>query len=151
MEERFKTFTVLMSKIRRNIQRIKAEEMAEYELKCPHVSCLYYLYKEGAMTAKQLCDICDEDKAAISRSVDQLGKRGYVECLDETKKRYRAKIKLTEEGYSVAEGVVQKVDRILDFAGEGLSEEDRGTFYRSLQIISANLEKICDKYDNPQS
>ena len=148
MEERFKTFTVLMSKLRRNIQRIKAEEMAEYDLKCPHVSCLYYLYKEGPMTAKQLCDICDEDKAAVSRSVDQLEKRGYVECPEEPKKRYRAKIKLTEEGKSIARGVAQKVDKILDFAGEGISEEDRGIFYRSLQIISSNLEKICDKYED---
>lgn len=151
MEERFKTFTVLVSKVRRNIQRIKAEEMAEYDLKCPHVSCLYYLYKEGPMTAKELCDICDEDKAAVSRSVDQLEKRGYVECPEDSKKRYRAKIKLTDEGKVIAGGVAKKVDMILDLAGEGISEEDRRIFYRSLQIISTNLEAICSKYDDPDS
>ena len=43
MEERFGTFTILISKISRSIKRIKSEEMAEFQLKGPHVSCLYYL------------------------------------------------------------------------------------------------------------
>ena len=43
MEERYKSFTVLISGISRSIRRIKTEEMAEFNLKSPHVSCLYYL------------------------------------------------------------------------------------------------------------
>ena len=43
MEERFETFTVLIARISRSIKRIKADEMADFELKGPHVSCLYYL------------------------------------------------------------------------------------------------------------
>ena len=41
MEERFETFTVLITRISRSIKRIKADEMADFELKGPHVSCLY--------------------------------------------------------------------------------------------------------------
>ena len=147
MEERFKTFTVFMTKIRRSIQRIKTEEMAEYNLKSPHVSCLYYLNQYGKMTATELCDICDEDKAAISRSVLQLEKEGYVKCSDNNKKRYRADIELTEKGRMIADGVSKKVDKILEIAGEGLSEEDRSVMYKGLAIISGNLEELCKKYD----
>ena len=43
MEERFETFTVLITRISRSIKRIKADEMADFELKGPHVSCLFYL------------------------------------------------------------------------------------------------------------
>ena len=78
MKERFKLFTVLMTKTRRSIQRIKTEEMAEYNLKSPHVSCLYYLHTYGNMTATELCEICDEDKAAISLSIQQLQKICHV-------------------------------------------------------------------------
>ena len=74
MMERFETFTLLISQISRSIRKIKTEEMAEFKLKSPHVSCLYYLYKEKTLTAKELCDICDEDKAAISRSLLYLEK-----------------------------------------------------------------------------
>lgn len=41
MEGRFETFTVLISSINRCIKKIKAEEMAECDLKSIHVSCLY--------------------------------------------------------------------------------------------------------------
>ena len=70
--EPFKTFTSLIAKINRNIRRLKTEVMAEYDLKCPHVSVLYYLYTDGPLTAKQLCDVCEEDKGAISRTVESL-------------------------------------------------------------------------------
>lgn len=147
MEERFKRFTVFMTRIRRSIQRIKTEEMAEYNLKSPHVSCLYYLYKYGDMTATELCEVCDEDKAAISRSIVQLEKEGYVEYTDEQKRRYRARMSLTQKGKGIAEELAKKIDRVLDMAGEGLNEADRVVFYRSLELISKNLEVICKGYD----
>ena len=80
MEERFETFTVLITRISRSIKRIKADEMADFELKGPHVSCLYYLSQQDGMTAAELCERCDEDKAAISRSLDDLEKNGYITC-----------------------------------------------------------------------
>lgn len=147
MKERFKLFTVLMTKTRRSIQRIKTEEMAEYNLKSPHVSCLYYLHTYGNMTATELCEICDEDKAAISRSIVQLENEGYVEYPEGTKTRYRANMQLTEKGRKIAADLSHKIDTVLDEAGNGLSEEDRIIFYRSLALISSNLENICKKYD----
>ena len=82
MEERFETFTVLITRISRSIKRIKADEMADFELKGPHVSCLYYLSQQDGMTAAELCERCDEDKAAISRSLDDLEKNGYIKNSD---------------------------------------------------------------------
>lgn len=54
MEERFETFTVLIARINRGIKRIKAEEMAEFGLKGPHVSCLYYLSCCGEIDRKSV-------------------------------------------------------------------------------------------------
>ena len=75
MQERFKNFTVLIAKINRCIRKIKTEEMAEFDLKSTHVSCLYYLYTMETLTSKELCDVCEEDKASISRSIWMLKKR----------------------------------------------------------------------------
>ncbi len=148
MEERFEMFTVLMAKIRRNIQRIKTEEMAEYNLKSPHVSCLYYLYTHGSLTATELCDICFEDKAAISRSILQLEKLGYVEYSEKAKKRYRADITLTEKGREIAKCVSKKVNFYIDKIGGELSEKERLIFYKSLSTISKNLDAIDYCYEN---
>lgn len=146
--ERFKTFTVLIAKINRNIRKIKNEEMAEFGLKSPHVSCLYYLYKEKSLTAKELSDICDEDKGAISRSIDQLEKLGYLLCESESKKRYKAPLLLTEEGRAIAEKIAAKIDSVLDFVSGALAEDERMGFYKNLNSVCENLQKFCEKYDN---
>ena len=79
--DRFETFTNTIAKISRNIKRIKSNEMQKFNLKTPHVSCLYFLYKkDGSLTAKELCDVCDEDKAAISRSIEHLEKENFIKC-----------------------------------------------------------------------
>lgn len=150
MKERFKTFTVLIAKINRSIHKIKSEEMAEYNLKAPHVSCLYYLYKKGALTARELCDICDEDKGAISRSLDYLEKEEYITCDSVSKKRYKAQLFLTEKGKCVGKEVAEKIDNVLNCVGRDMSDEDRMHFYHSLELISDDLQKITDKYDQPK-
>ena len=147
MQERFKSFTVLITKINRSIRRIKTEEMAEFDLKSPHVSCLYYLYKAQTLTAKELCDICEEDKAAVSRSIEYLETNGYVTCNSKMQKRYRTPLELTEKGREIGARIVERIDRILGAASEGLDEAERLVMYRSLALISENLQKLCDRYE----
>ena len=142
MEERFETFTILIARISRSIKRIKSEEMAEFRLKGPHVSCLYYLSLSDGMTASALCERCDEDKAAISRSLDDLEKNGYIACASSAGKRYKSPIRLTERGRGVSHAVGEKIARIVNAASEGLSEAERQTMYRALTLISENLETI---------
>lgn len=142
MEERFETFTVLITRISRSIKRIKADEMADFELKGPHVSCLYYLSQRDGMTAAELCERCDEDKAAISRSLDDLEKNGYITCASGAGKRYKSPLRLTEQGKAVGRAIGEKITRIVEAASEGLSEAERQTMYRALALLSENLERI---------
>lgn len=147
MENRFETFTKQIAKISRNIRKIKTGEMEEFNLKSPHVSCLYYLYiQKETLTAKELCDICDVDKASISRSIDFLESDGYITCVSKTEKRYKSPLALTEKGRKAGKIIANKIDNILNLASEGLSDADREVFYKSLVLISDNLQKFCDSY-----
>ena len=146
MQQRFETFTVLISGINRNIRRIKAEEMEEFDLKSHHVSCIYYLYMQDGLTARELCDLCEEDKANISRALEYLEKQGYI-SRDAAHKRYRSPLSLTEKGREIGRRLADKIDKMLTAASEGLDEQDREIMYRSLEIISRNLQGICDEYD----
>ncbi len=119
--------------------------MAEFNLKSPHVSCLYYIYKLRSLTATELCDISMEDKAAVSRSIDYLEKNGYLSCkASSTQKRYRAPLVLTEKGEITAKRIANKLDAILEKAGEGVSDEHRQILYRSLSVICQNLDTISE-------
>lgn len=130
-------FTVLINKISRNIRKIKNQEMAEYGLRSTHVSCLYYLYSEQSVTATDLCERCEEDKATISRAIEFLESNGYLVC---DAKRYKRPLLLTEKGMEAGKRITDKVNRVLEKVGIGLTEEERVAFYRSLSIISRNLE-----------
>jgi hypothetical protein len=73
MIQRFDAFVSGITACYKYIQRIKSMEMTEFGLKGTHVMCLYYLRQNPAgLTASQLCGLCAEDKAAISRTVSEL-------------------------------------------------------------------------------
>lgn len=147
MEERFEKFTVLMNRINRNIKRIKNQEMREYHLRSIHISCLYYLYSSGSITATRLSECCEEDKATISRAVDYLEKGGYLECGAKSAKRYNAPLILTERGREIGKKISDKIAGVLDEISAGLTEDERIAFYRSLSIVSKSLEQIASKYE----
>lgn len=142
MQERFKTFTVLINRISRNIRKIKNQEMSEYNLRSAHVSCLYYLYSGNNITATDLCERCEEDKATISRALDYLETNGYLTCESKSAKRYKSPLVLTEKGQVVGKKIADKISNVLDEISIGLTEEERIAFYRSLSIISDSLDAV---------
>lgn len=144
MKERFETFTVLISKIYRNIRKLKNQEMAEYGLRGAHISCLYYLYSEGALTPTELCERCEEDKATISRALEYLEERDYIAYPQQTGKRYKCPLHLTEQGKTVGKEICDRVGSILDEVSAVVTEEERLSFYRSLSLISGCLDKCVN-------
>ena len=142
MAERFEVFTVLLNRINRNIKKIKNQEMAEYGLRSVHVTCLYYLYSEESLTATELCDLCEEDKATISRGLEFLEENGYIVCETQIGKRYKSELLLTEKGMEIGKKIADKIHFVLDEICIDLSEEQRTEFYRCLAIISDSLE-LC--------
>ena len=150
MQERFETFTILINRISRNIRKIKNYEMAGHNLRSAHISCLYYLYRTNGLTATELCERCEEDKATISRSLDFLEKNGYLSCETKNTKRYKSPLVLTEKGILIGKQIVDKIDRALDELrlSAGLTDEERVVFYRCLSIISHNLDLAAKYYDN---
>lgn len=142
MLERFETFTVLINRISRNIRKIKNQEMAEYHLRSAHVSCLYYLYIHKGATATDLCERCEEDKATISRALDYLEINGFLTCESKNAKRYKSPLFLTEKGLEAGAKIADKISGVLDMVSDGLTEEERVAFYRSLSIVSENLDAI---------
>ena len=145
MQERFETFTVLINRISRNIRKIKNQEMAEYNLRSAHVSCLYYLYMNKGATATDLCERCEEDKATISRALDYLETNDFLTCESKRAKRYKSPLILTDKGNEAGMKIADKICGVLDTVSGELTEEERVAFYRSLSVISKSLEAVSKK------
>lgn len=144
MVSRFEHFSASISCIYRYIQRIERTEMEKYGLKGPHAQCLLAMrrYPEG-ITAARLCEVCDKDKAAISRMMAELEEKGMVSRGDEKGNRYRMQLRLTALGEEAADHVEQRAKRAVEEAGSGMTEEQRATLYAVLDLIAGNLQTIC--------
>lgn len=141
---RYELLSSSISSMYHDIQKIERVEMAKFGLKGPHAQCILALsrYPEG-LTVSQLCDICDKDKAAISRTISELEEAGMVLRGERNGSRYRAPLTLTEQGATAAQAVSERAHLAVEQAGLGLDDRQRQVFYQVLGLISHNLHTIC--------
>lgn len=141
---RFEQFCTAISVIHHAIQKIERVEMAKYDLKGPHAQCLLAIsqYPDG-ITAAKLCDVCEKDKAAISRAVAELEEAQMLIRQDPDGKHYRSQLYLTQRGREVAGNVNQLVHTAVSQASEGYDAESRDIFVHVLNLIAGNLQNIC--------
>lgn len=144
MLRRFEEFSYTIADIYHCIQKIERDEMDKYGLKGPHAQYLVAMsHCPEGVTAAQLSDLCDRDKAAVSRALSELEKRGLVirELANDT--AYRALLKLTDTGRAAAQFVCGKVTQAVELAGRGLSDQERQVFYSVLHRIGSNIRTIA--------
>lgn len=143
MYARFEQFSSTISSIYRDIQKIERDEMVKYGVKGAYAQYLAALRRHPqGLTATQLCEACDMDKAAVSRIVNEMETRGFVVRESAGDSRYRARIRLTGEGMCAAEYVRNRAEIAVQEVGRDLSEEDRKIFYAALESIAARLQII---------
>ena len=138
MINRFELFATTITQIYKNLQRIKMQEMSGFELRGTYVMCMFELNRnpEG-LTITQLSQLCGEDKAAISRTISELVKRGLVTGNND--KKYRAPLVLTKEGQETAAKIDALASTAVAAGSNGLTPEEVKIFYKALTTISDNL------------
>ncbi|MBQ7120192.1 MAG: hypothetical protein IJO09_08265 [Oscillospiraceae bacterium] len=147
MHSRFEDFTSYVTAAYKYVMKIKAHEMKILGLRGSHVMCLFYIGKsrEG-ITPSELTYLCVEDKAAISKTLSELkGKELVMEDNNNGIKKYKSKFFLTSKGKKIFSKINEVSTLAVEAGGEGLSDEDRATFYRSFELIINNLKKFCEK------
>ena len=143
MVSKYEIFSTVVSSLYRDIQRIERIEMEKYGLKGPHAQCLVVMdrYPDG-ITAARLCEICERDKAAISRTVAELEEAGLIFRQEQKGIHYRIPLILTEAGKAAAQNVNAVAGRAVEMAGTGLNDEQRTVFYHVLGVIASKLHTI---------
>lgn len=142
--ERFQTFSGLISRAEKALQRAKAENVRGYGLRSVHVSCLLALYEhEEGLTGTELAAVCGVDRAQISRVASELTGMGLIcEAAPGPRRRYRGALTLTEEGRAAAAEMSDIVDEKLQRVSGDIPREDIAAFYRVLSTIVERLEAL---------
>lgn len=146
MIDRFVQFTAAISSIYRFIQKIERDEMEKYGLKGAFAQYLLAMerHPEG-ITAAALCEVCDKDKAAVSRILVEMETKGLTARATPGDSQYRARMTLTPAGREAAEYVRHKAALAAEIAGKELSEEDRKNFYLTLENLAGNIRAISQQ------
>lgn len=148
MIDRFNQIAGAVSQMNKNLQRIKREGVEDLGLKGSHVMCLHKLSSApNGPTASELAEACQEDKAAISRSVAELQERGLIELRGG--KKYRASILLTEQGRNAAEQINQRIAQAVSAISVSMDDQQRRAFYETLEEISRNLKDFSFSESTP--
>lgn len=143
MIQRFETFTSSISVIHRHIQKIERDEMERYGLKGAYTQYLLAIaQRPQGITAAKLCEICDKNKAAVSRILTEMESAGLVL---RSSNPYKSLLTLTRKGTEAVEFVTDRCYTATMLAGQGLSDEDRSVFYAAMRLITSNLQKMADQ------
>ncbi len=144
MIDRFEQFVSFISGIHRDVQKIERDEMVKYGLKGSYAQYLVVMHRHPqGITAAELCDVCDKDKAAVSRALSEMEGCGLITRQGNNDHQYRALLKLTKEGLSAAEYVCRKAAAAVLIAGEEVGDEARTVMYRSLRSIAGRVKTIA--------
>ena len=146
MLSRFQQFSFVISEINRHIQKIERDEMIKYGCKGAFAQYLVALlsHPEG-LTAARLCELCDKDKAAVSRMVSEMQEKGLVTRSSENARAYNAAILLTEDGRKAAEHVCMKARAAVNAVGGEMSDEERHILYSLLDVIATKLQTLSEE------
>ena len=109
------------------------------------MSCLHYLRSQGSLTAAELCERCEEDKAAVSRAIDHLKSEGFIEHCANGAKPYKCPLVLTKKGEQAGDAIAQKIATVLREIDDSLTDEQRAAFYQSLAAVSDRLSAIASE------
>ena len=133
-----------MFSIQRDIQKIERDEMIKFGYKGAYAQYLVILsqHPEG-LIASRIGEICDKDKAAVSRILNEMQENGLVMRVSDGEHIYRGRISLTEEGRRVADYICDKAKAAVLAVNREMSEEERTLFYDTLDRIAAVLQTLA--------
>lgn len=146
MINRFEQFSSTIFGIHRHIQRIEKNVMETCGYKGAFAQYLVMLSQHpDGLTAARICEICDKDKAAVSRITNEMLEKGLIERETVGERVYRGKLRLTDEGKRVAKYTCEKALVAVMEVGKEMTEEERAIFYDTLDRLSAKLQTLADE------
>lgn len=147
--ERFNQFVQLIESIHKSVNKIRLSIAPTLGVKSVHLFWLYELLSHPkGLTAASLAAESKIDRSLISREVEELCKRGYVEVVGGggiKRKNYNSRICLTEQGRALAQTITTYAMAVQSAADVGVSEEELASFYMTMEKISTNLLQVAEQ------
>lgn len=142
----FEVFSTSIAQLIKAVQFLKSRKMAQYGLKGTTALCLcQILDSEDGLTAGELAERGEIDKAQVSRCVAELTEKGFILRGDEEGRRYKLKYQLTEKGRAAAEDIAAAARRVQEAVSKNISDADLSVFYSTLYKLCENFAALLEE------
>jgi len=116
-----------------------------YTISTQDFAILFRLFKKGAMTQVEIASLLMRDKTTITRRIDGLVKKNYVQRNLNPDDRRFFLIDLTQSGQQALEELIPLVAGFQEEVLSPIPDEDKATTIKTLQSISAMLIDLKNK------
>jgi len=101
----------------------------------------------GEATAAELVRYTGYDKAALSRTISELQKGGFVSVRMDPSHGRRKILSSTEKGDAVIAAATPVVEARRESLSSALSDEEEAVFLRSIEKLAAHVSQDLDQHE----
>jgi DNA-binding MarR family transcriptional regulator len=131
----------LISQIREKTDRFLISEMKRHDmagLAPSHGDILWTLFKNEAISMKELAELIDRDKSTVTALVNKLIFLGYVWKQPDSADSRLSLISLTSQGRELKDDLIEISQKLIAKFYKTLSEDERGSLIGLLTKINDN-------------
>lgn len=141
-QEQFSKYSFLLDRTARRVKQYAQRKfkLGDFDITVDQWLILKNLSENELLSQTELAQLVFKDQPTLTRIIDLLTKKGYVERVPHPMDRRSFQLVLTETGLSKVKELKPKVVSIREKAWENLNEDDFEEFKRILNTIYYNLE-----------
>ena len=141
-QEQFSKYSFLLDRTAKRVKQYAQRKfkLEDFDITVDQWLILKNLSENELLSQSELAQLVFKDQPTLTRIIDILTKKGYVERVPHPLDRRSFHLLLTAEGISKVNELKPKIASIREKAWENLGESDFEEFKRILNTIYNNLE-----------
>ncbi len=130
-----------------NLRNYAEKMLSPYDLTVEQFFILKNTSKVTGYSQNQLCEHVDKKPANITRILDRLEKKQWIERREHPSDRRSSLVFLTREGEEIVSRVSKHFETYSSRFIEGVSSDEERIFRRVLEKIDSNIKSLTDEID----
>jgi len=142
-QEQFAKYSFLLDRTARRVKQYAQSKFknGEFDVTVDQWLILKNLEENEVLSQTELANLVFKDHPTLTRIIDILCKKGYIERVPHPSDRRSFQLLLTQDGKQKVKSLKPKVALIREKAWDNLGQKDSEEFKRILNTIYSNLEQ----------
>lgn len=117
-------------------------KLEEFHLTTEQWAVLFQLSKQNKISQKQLAEVCGKDQSTLTRILDILERKNFIERHSSKEDRRSFVIHITEDGVVLSKEVAPFLEKIFKKLLKNIPNEELKIFRKVLLQINENLDNV---------